>query len=442
MLEQEIREEEAKTDEINDIRRQYEQAELEESLKKVLFGGYSKKKVNEVISTYKEMVGWMQESFDYRLGELNKEKERICNERVVLKKQLSEELEKNKKMSILEEEARRWEQQYQELRERYEASDLELQLSREEKDKLYREYKAAKKRLQELEQELQELKEELVRQSELAHQKEIEYQKELACQKELVQQELKEWEGAAGAGRDEAIAPGDGSLVVAALTLQLEELTAYCESMETQQRSLELQISSMKNISQELEKLSSQYEENQIELKDARRKYLNAKNENRALNSEMESTGRILEDILAQFEQKESENDILRREVSEFQEQLMAVKREKLAQERASLNYMERAYNAEKECKEAREETARLKKELEELQRKCISLENSKVIKIQSTVEPAGEDYAKKGYISEKERIDEVLRRALAVTERAAAQEEEKKDKGQAMDAADGKEVL
>ena len=49
-------EEPDKTDELGDIRRQYEQAELEERLKTVLFGGYSKKKVNEIISTYKEMI--------------------------------------------------------------------------------------------------------------------------------------------------------------------------------------------------------------------------------------------------------------------------------------------------------------------------------------------------------------------------------------------------
>lgn len=37
-------EEPDKTDELGDIRRQYEQAELEESLKTVLFGGYSKRR--------------------------------------------------------------------------------------------------------------------------------------------------------------------------------------------------------------------------------------------------------------------------------------------------------------------------------------------------------------------------------------------------------------
>lgn len=472
MLEQEVREEPAKTDELSDIRRQYEQAELEESLKGVLFGGYSKKKVNEVISTYKEMVGWMQESFDYRLSELNKEKERICNERVVLKKQLGEELEKNKKLSALEEETKQWKRQYLDLREQYEASDKELQLSLEEKEKLFRDYKTAENRLKELEQKLKEQREqlaqqreqiaqqrELARQKEIEHQKELEYQKELGqkreleyqrelerqrelvYQKELAQQEWRGQESAAGS-RDESSDTGDGSGVIAILTAQLEELTAYCESMETQQKSLETQLSSMKNISQELEKLSLQYEENQSELKDARRKYANIKNENRALNSEMESTGRILAEILEQFEQKESENDILRREVSETQDQLMTVKREKLMQEQANLKFMERAYSAERECNEAKEELIRVKKELEELQRKCSTLENSKVIKIQSTAESGREEPDKKGYASEKERIDEVLRRALAVTERAAVQEEEKKENEQTMNAANGKEVL
>lgn len=223
--------------------------------------------------------------------------------------------------------------------------------------------------------------------------------------------------------------------LIASLSSQLEELTTYCESMEKQQRSLEIQISSMKNISQELERLSAQYEENQTELKEARLRYANVKNENHALNSEMESTGRILEEILEQFEQKEAENDILRREVDEFQTQLLAVKRDKLAQEQANLSYMERAYTAERERQEDREELYRVKKELEELRKKCDSLENSKVIKIQSVPMPKDEG------ISEKERIEEILKRASSVVVRAAEQEEKNIKEG-TVRIDEGKEVL
>ncbi|PNV63825.1 hypothetical protein C0033_00380 [Clostridium sp. chh4-2] len=375
MFEKKGQEEPEKTDELGDIRRQYEQAQLEESLKTVVFGGYSKKKVNEIISTYKEMINLMQGNFDYHLQELNAEKERVCNERIVLKKQLNEELEKNKKMESLLEDAEYWKNQYQEQRARYEAVNQSLLATQEEKADLLKQCSASYRRLEELEAKLEELQ----------------------------QQEQQKLQQEPSPGPD-----GDPTLI-AALTRQLEEITSYCEAMETQQRSLEGQISSMKNISRELEKLSLQYEENQEELKEVRRKYNNVKTENYSLNSEMESTSQILEEILVQFEQRENENDKLHQEINEYQEQLMAVKKEKLAQDQSNLTYMERAYNAEKEMRETQEELRRTQKELEELRKEYNSLENSKVIKIQNA--PAD--------IPEKEKIDELLKRASAVTGRS-----------------------
>lgn len=391
MLDEENKEP-VKTDELSDIRKEYEQAELEESLKRVLFGGYSKKKVNEVLNTYKEMIQWMQESFDYRLKELSEEKERVWNERVVLKKQLSAELEKNKEIDSLKEEAEYWKQQHEN-----DCAALRMQLRVElEKNK---ETDSLKEAAAHWEQQYQSVREKY----------EHSY-REL----QRVMEEQTQLPPAQGAE--------DSSTLIAALTNQLEELTSYCESMEKQQKSLETQISSMKNISQELDRLSVQYEENQVELKTVRLKYANAKNENYALNSEMESTGRILEDILGQFEEKEAENDMLRREIDGMQAQLLAVKRDKLTQEQANLSYMERAYTAEKELQEGKEELYRLKKEMEELRRKCDSLENSKVIKIQSMAVPKEEG------LTEKERIEGILKRASTVVERAAGQGEKDTD--------------
>ena len=440
MFEEELKEPD-KTDELSDMRREYEQADLEQSLKHVLFGGYSKKKVNEVLGTYKEMIRWMQESFDYRLKELNEEKERVWNERVVLKKQLSAELEKNKNIIALQEEAERRKQQYEEdcavLREQLSA-ELEknkdiiaLQEEAERWKQQYEEDCAVLK--QQLSAELEKMKK-MDSLEEEAERWKQQYQGmkekyELSCTElQRVSEEKAE--------RLVQLAEAEGSSsLIESLTSQLEELTVYCESMEKQQRSLEIQISSMKNISQELERLSAQYEENQVELKDARLRYANVKNENRALNSEMESTGRILEEILEQFEQKEAENDILRRQVNEFQTQLLVIKREKLTQEQANLNYMERTYAAERERQEDREELYRVKKELEELRKKCDSLENSKVIKIQSVAEPKEAD------LSEKERIEMILKRASSVAERAAEQGE-KSVKEDTAEVTEGREIL
>ncbi|RGY97922.1 hypothetical protein [Clostridium sp. AM58-1XD] len=435
------RKEPDKTDELSDMRREYEQADLEESLKRVLFGGYSKKKVNEVLSTYKEMIRWMQESFDYRLKELNEEKERVWNERVVLKKQLSAELEKNKKTESLKEEAERWKQQYEDdcitlkkqLNAQIEKNGNIIAL-KEEAERWKRQYKddcaVLKKQLNvELEKnkKLDLLEEEAERWKQQYQGMKEKYERSYT---ELQRVNEEKTNRPAQATDEE----GSSSLIIS-LTSQLEELTSYCESMEKQQRSLEIQISSMKNISQELERLSAQYEENQAELKDARLRYANVKNENNALNSEMESTGRILEEILEQFEQKEAENDVLRRQVDEFQEQLLAVKREKLTQEQANLSYMERAYTAERERQEDREELYLVKKELEELRKKCDSLEKSKVIKIQSVAEP------KEAEISEKERIERILKRASSVAERAAEQGEKSVREDTAR-FTDGKEIL
>lgn len=80
-----------RSDEFRVIRERFEKMDMMEQLKTTMFGGYSKKDVLEVITTYKEMVAMMQDNFDFQLKQLTAERERISNERTVLKRQLNEE---------------------------------------------------------------------------------------------------------------------------------------------------------------------------------------------------------------------------------------------------------------------------------------------------------------------------------------------------------------
>lgn len=74
----------------------------------------------------------MQDNFDYRLKELNTEKEGVCNECIILKKQLNGGLEKNKRMDNLLEDTEYWESQHEGLMARCEAADRSLLTTQEE----------------------------------------------------------------------------------------------------------------------------------------------------------------------------------------------------------------------------------------------------------------------------------------------------------------------
>ncbi len=80
---QKAAEDQDRRDEFTLFRQQFDKENVEEQLKTTVFGGYSKKKVQEIINTYKEMVSMMQESFDFQLKELTAERERVCSERAV-----------------------------------------------------------------------------------------------------------------------------------------------------------------------------------------------------------------------------------------------------------------------------------------------------------------------------------------------------------------------
>ena len=127
-------EKEGRGDEFSLIRERLDSAGVEGQLKTSLFGGYAKKGVEEIISTYKDMVSMMQDSFEYQLRELTAEKERIGTERMVLKKQLQDELDKNRETIQLQ-------QQYEELLRDHERAIKELEVNCFERQRLEQEYK-------------------------------------------------------------------------------------------------------------------------------------------------------------------------------------------------------------------------------------------------------------------------------------------------------------
>lgn len=315
-------------DEFRQIREQFNGEDVLEQLKTTMFGGYSKKHVREAINTYKEMVTIMQESFDFQLKDLAAERERISNERAVLKRQLNEELEKNK-------EALHKERQYQELMKEYEDAVQELELSREEKKRLQEDYQSVK------------------------------HQYDDFRSKETEQ------------------IPASESDTVRSLMEQLEEMASYCETMEEEQKTLEEQLRSMTLIGEELTRMSEKYEKARVELKDARKKNQRLRDENRSLNQEMESAGQIISEIMEQFEGKEEENTRLKQQLKENRIQLMSVKKGKLEQESANLSLMEHICQLEEEMQQQEKELELAKKELELARKRCKELENGKVIRLQ-----------------------------------------------------------
>lgn len=224
----------------------------------------------------------MQDSFEYQLRELTAEKERIGTERMVLKKQLQDELDKNRETIQLQ-------QQYEELLRDHERAIKELEVNCFERQRLEQEYK-------ELSREYEEFK---IRQKE-----------ELNNKQESVSEGVPEGES------------------VRRMMIQLEEMTRYCEVMEEEQKNLEDQLRSMKTIGEELSRMSEKYDQSRSELNEARKKYMSLQRENQSMNQEMESASQIIAEIMEQFERKEKENTELRQQLREYKQQLMTVKKE------------------------------------------------------------------------------------------------------------------
>ena len=354
-------------DEFHQIREHFNGEDVLEQLKTTMFGGYSKKHVREAINTYKEMVAIMQESFDFQLKELTAERERVSNERTILKRQLNEELEKNKE--IIQKERK-----YEELMKEYEEAVQELELSREERKRLQEDYLSVKRQYEDL--------------------------------------RLKEPEQQ----------PAGESEIVHRLMERLDEMTGYCETMEEEQKTLEEQLRSMAMIGEELTRMSEKYEQNRLELKDARKKNQRLRDENRSLNQEMESAGQIISEIMEQFEEKEEENTRLKQQLKENRLQLMSVKKDKLEQESMYLSMMEHTCQMEEEMLRQEKELELTKKELEFAKNRCKELENNKVIRLQGpSVESEEPDDEKE----EKKKMEDLLKRAENLSKRLSREDSE-----------------
>lgn len=331
-------ENEGRGDEFRLIRERLDSAGVEGQLKVSLFGGYAKKGVEEIINTYKDMVSMMQDSFEYQLKELTAEKERIGTERTVLKKQLQDELDKNKESILLR-------QQYEELLSDHERAIKELEVNCAERRRLEQEY----------------------------HELSRQYEEFKSRQKNEVNNKPESAAGGAPEGES-----------VRRMMIQLEEMTRYCEVMEEEQKNLEDQLRSMKTIGEELSRMSEKYDQSRSELNEARKKYMSLQRENQSMNQEMESAGQIIAEIMDQFERKEKENTELKQQLRDCKQQLMKVKKEKLESETAYVHLMELNNKWEEELQKSNEELEAARKEAADLKRRNKELENHKIIQIQT----------------------------------------------------------
>lgn len=379
-------EKEGRGDELRLIRERLDNAGVEGQLKTSLFGGYAKKGVEEIINTYRDMVSMMQDSFEYQLKELTAEKERIGTERSVLKKQLQEELNKNKETLLLQ-------QQYEELLRDHERAIKELEANCTERQRLEREY-------HELSRQYEEFK-----------------------RRQMEELNNREETASKGAAEGES---------VRRMMIQLEEMTRYCEVMEEEQRNLEDQLRSMKTIGEELSRMSEKYEQSRSELNEARKKYMSLQRENHSMNQEMESASQIIAEIMEQFERKEQENTELKHQLRECKQQLMTVKKEKLESETAYVRLMEQNNKWEEELQKSSEALEAARREAAELKRRNKELENNKIIRLQAgpgtetaRPEPSGvNNQAAKDQEADMQRLKALLERAESVSKRLSGDEE------------------
>ncbi|MFR5414957.1 MAG: hypothetical protein ACLTJE_26895, partial [Enterocloster bolteae] len=341
--------------------------------------------VEEIISTYKDMVSMMQDSFEYQLRELTAEKERIGTERMVLKKQLQDELDKNRETIQLQ-------HQYEELLRDHERAIKELEVNCFERQRLEQEYK-------ELSREYEEFK---IRQKE-----------ELNNKQESVSEGVPEGES------------------VRRMMIQLEEMTRYCEVMEEEQKNLEDQLRSMKTIGEELSRMSEKYDQSRSELNEARKKYMSLQRENQSMNQEMESASQIIAEIMEQFERKEKENTELRQQLREYKQQLMTVKKEKLESDTAYVLLMELNNKREEELQKSIEELEAARSEAADLKRRNKELENNKIIRIQAgpgaggtkQEQPEVDNQTINDQETDMQKMKALLERAESVSKRLSGEE-------------------
>lgn len=381
----EIKDLDKEEDDFLDIRQRSEQEELDSQLKTVLFGGYSKKRVKNVLGGYKHMMENMQEGFEAQLDDMTIEKERLMSEREILKKQLNEELEKGKDTEKLL---------------------LQLKELEEEKDKLEKEIIILENQVKAAEAD-RSAKD--VEELETAYMKLQEQHKTLKAEYEKKQEDYDRL----SVERPTEDSTQRGSLPdnmsIKDLKEQLRNLDEYCSEMERQQESLETQLNSMQTINRELDKIAMEYENRKVEYKEYQKKFHEVRNENDSLNRELESAGKVLDEVLAQFESKEVENEQLKKNLDGERVRIMDAMKQKLQLETERVDLTERLYRAENEVHDMRLKYDDLKNELEKEIQFRNDLQN-KIIPMPGKVEMEESD----------DEFREVLNQAKNMSERLA----------------------
>lgn len=366
-------------DDFSAIRDRHEQQNLEASLKRTLFMGYSPKGVHTVIKQYKDTMDLMQSSFENQLRDIRTEMERVFSERSVLKQQLGEELEKSKEVESSRQTIEELQAKQKELERAYQMAQEQRTSSDMDRERLEKLLKAS-------EEEIEKLRGEMSNQG------------EAVSDSEAVRQ----------------------------LRGQLEAMTEYNESLTRQQASLESQLSSMRVINQELEKLAKEYDMHKGEMQEYREKCLDLRQENDSLMLEMESTGVVLADILEQVESKEAECEELKQRIAQQSQQLIDMMKEKLELQSTQVSLSEEVYRLETQLQESRLQYEETHRQLEEMKQyfSDVDMGRSKVIPMPTT-RGGQPDGAGKGAQLDK---SELLDKAKATAERLKQQKVEEMD--------------
>lgn len=366
-------------DDFSAIRDRHEQQNLEASLKRTLFMGYSPKGVHTVIKQYKDTMDLMQSSFENQLRDIRTEMERVFSERSVLKQQLGEELEKSKEVEASRQTIEELQAKQKELERAYQKAQEQRTSSDMDRERLEAQLKASEEKIEKLREEM--------------------------------------------GNQGEAVSDSEA---VRQLRGQLEAMAEYNESLTRQQESLESQLSSMRVINQELEKMAKEYDMHKGEMQEYREKCLDLRQENDSLMLEMESTGVVLADILEQVESKEAECEELKQRIAQQSQQVIDMMKEKLELQSTQVSLSEEVYRLETQLQESRMQYEETHRQLEEMKQyfSDVDMGRSKIIPMPTARggQPAG---AGKGA-----QIDnsELLDKAKATAERLKQQKVEEMD--------------
>ncbi len=412
---------------LEEIKRRYENNELDDQLKSCFIGGFDKRSVKTALENYREILKWMQENFDSQLQDIISEKEKSISECSFLKRQLQDVMEKtmeadeiqakydalNASMEEKEEEIKGLAESLRRVQDEEKNWKKEMPLLRDGKKKLEDEKKKLEDEYRKLEDEKGKLEDEYRKLEDEKGKLEDEYRK-LKDEKgkledayeslEDQQKDLKEEYARLAAtkgvvGRNFEL----NKDTVRDLTRQLESMTDYCQGLENQQAALERQLESMQKISQELDAITKESNISKEELRGYQKKYITIKRENDDLNGELESAGRLLSNILEQYEQKDTESSILKRDLAEQKQQVVKSLKEKLELQNTNVSLMEQIIALESRIQVYEKENQMLRKDFETLNKEYRQLESSKVIKFSAPGGAEAEHKAEEGLNSAKD---------------------------------------